>query len=372
MKTVQVTGLILLLCGAAFAQDVEVDITGRTVFCVHYDDGLQAQDFSSYITDADEQELNFNPRDTRIGFKAVSTDGPLTFKSVFEVDFYGTNASNNLIPRLRLGYAEVAHSNGVSLRFGQDWLPIAQQFPGTVDFGVLSWGGNLWWRVPQVTARYNSGNIEALASLAMHRNSNDQEIDEKMPWVMGRIAAKNLFGTNAMVALGGGWRSVTVAAVTDPTIDPDIDPVTFTDNDYSPHVIAAEFKLPIGSMLLNGEVYSGQGVGREFVRYGLDYNPYHPDGATEMACRGGFVNLKVPVNCKLDFNVGIGVDDPEDEDLEGSTAPYLKNRVMYANLKYKMTKQFGFGVEYNDYETIAVNEDVRDGSRMTFACWYIF
>ncbi|MCP4143749.1 MAG: hypothetical protein GY752_00540 [bacterium] len=355
MKTVQVIGLILLLCGAAFAQDVDVDITGRTVFCIHYDDGLQSQDFSSYITDADEQELNFNPRDTRIGFKAISTDGPWTFKSVFEVDFYGTNASNNLIPRLRLGYAEAANSNGLSMRFGQDWLPIAQQFPGTVDFGVLSWGGNLWWRVPQVTARYNKGNIETLASLATHRNSNQQEIDEKMPWVMGRIAAKNLFGTKAMVALGGGFRSV-----------------IFAGNEYSSHVIAAEFKLPIGKTLINGELYSGQGVGREFVRYGLDYNPTHPDGATEMACTGGFVNLKVPANCKLDFNVGIGMDDPEDDNLEDSTAPYLKNTVIYANMKYKMTKQFGFGVEYNDYETIALDEVARDGSRLTFAWWYIF
>jgi hypothetical protein len=354
VKVVQIFGLILLLAVSAFAQDVELEITGRTFFAVHYDDGMQAQDFSSYIT-GDGKELNFNPRDTRIGFKATSTDGPWKFKSVFEIDFYGTNAGNNLIPRLRLGYTEAANDNGFSLRCGQDWLPIAQQFPGTIDFGVLSWGGNLWWRVPQITARYNRGNIEALGSFTMHRNSNDQEIAEKRPWVMGRVAVKNLLGTKAMVAVGGGYRSVTVEG-----------------NDYTPHVITAEFKLPLGKMLLNGEVYSGQGIGREFVRYGLDYNPDHPDGATEMACTGGFVNLKAPIHCKLDLNVGAGIDNPEDDDLEGSSAPYLKNSVMYANLKYKLTKQFGFGVEYTGYETIGLDEVALDGSRITAAWWYIF
>ncbi len=85
--------------------------------------------------------------------------------------------------------------------------------PGTIDFGILSWAGNLWWRLPQFTVRYDQESFETLISLAAHRNSNDQEIQEQMPWLMGRIAAKNVIADNTTLAIGGGVRSVTVGGV---------------------------------------------------------------------------------------------------------------------------------------------------------------
>jgi len=353
--------LVLFAASAAFAgmkaveeEGRELTFWGRAIFNTHYDTAIQAYDFSSYLTDDTTEEFNFNPRDTRLGFAASEKSGEWNYRAVFEIDFYGTNAGNSLIPRMRLGYAEAKNESGLSIRGGQDWIPIAQQLPGTIDFGVMSWGGNLWSRVPQMTLRYKSGNVEYLAGAMKNRISNDQEMQEIMPWLMGRIAVVDLLGEKSMIAVGFGYRSVEVDAV-----------------DYAPYLAAAEFRLPVGERLvLNGEAYTGKGMAREFVHYGFDYN-----GVDEIESMGGFVNLAAKVNCRAQVNFGFGFDDPEDADLavmDPDDVRYLKNTVMYGNLKYKVTPQFGWGLEVLNYATDVGAADDLTGQRFTTSWWFVF
>lgn len=122
---------------------------GRIKFDLNYDTAeFKYNDFVAAVKeDASNDSVNFNPRDTRFGFEASHTDGNWTGNGRFEIDFYGDNNGNNLIPRMRLGYIDLANnSSGTSLRVGQDWIPVAQQNPATIDFGVLTAAGNLWWR----------------------------------------------------------------------------------------------------------------------------------------------------------------------------------------------------------------------------------
>lgn len=353
---------LLVLPGASAAGEVtsgvDLKVWGRAVFNLHYDTAIQSQDFMSYITDDETEEFNFNPRDTRFGFAATQANGDWTYGAVFEIDFYGDNASNNLLPRLRLGYAEAKNATGLSIRGGQDWVPVAQQNPGTIDFGIQSWSGNLWWRVPQVTLRYKSGQAEYLVSAMKHRISSDQEMQEKMPWLLGRIGLSDVLGEGSLIALGGGFRSVTVDSV-----------------DYSPYLAALELKVPFGDsgIVLTGEAYLGAGVGREYIHYGFDYNPGHPDGATEIESKGGFVSLMIPANEKIEFNLGYGMDDPTDDDLAGyADAPYLKNTSMFGNMKYKVTKNFGWGLEVIHLITDTGAADELTGQRFTGSWWFIF
>ncbi len=107
MRVLRACSLVLLVLGCAAAvatagDGPSFDVYGRSSFLIHYDTSLLKADFSSYVTDDGEDELNLNPRDTRLGVRAHSTDGDWTFGSAFEIDFYGDNAGNNLIPRLRL------------------------------------------------------------------------------------------------------------------------------------------------------------------------------------------------------------------------------------------------------------------------------
>jgi hypothetical protein len=340
---------------------VDLKLWGRAVFNIHHDTAILSQDFMSYITDDATEELNFNPRDTRLGFAATTREGDWTYKGVFEMDFYGDNAGNNLLPRLRLGYAEAAHANGLSIRGGQDWVPVAQQNPGTLDFGVQSWSGNLWWRVPQVTVRHRQQSVEVLASAMKHRVSVDQEMQETMPWLLGRVAVHDLVGEGSMLAVGGGFRSATIDS-TDFSVD------------YTSHLLALEARVPVGEtgIVVNGEAYVGQGVGREFVHYGFDYNTRHAGGGREIASKGGFVSAVVPVTPKIKVNAGYGLDDPDDDDLAGMTAAYLKNSTIFANFKYKVTPQFGWGLEAIHFVTDTGGADELSGQRFTGSWWFIF
>lgn len=337
----------------------ELRFYGRTIFNMHYDTAIQSQEYSSYLTDDTTEEFNFNPRDTRLGVEARETCESWTYRAVFEMGFYGSNAGNNILPRLRLGYAEAIGSSGLSIRGGQDWIPIAQQLPGCIDFGILSWSGNLWWRVPQMTLRYKSGNVEYLASAMKHRISNNQEMQEIMPWMIGRVAVGDLFGEKSLLALGAGYRSV------------DVD-----NNEYTPYLAALEFYLPFGDsgVVVNGEAYVGKGIGREFVHYGFDYNPDHPDGAREIESKGGFINLASMISDRIQINLGYGFDDPADCDMDNAATapPYLKNTVMYGNMKYKVTKQFGWGLEVLNYATDVGGTDDLTGQRFTGSWWYVF
>lgn len=362
--TVCLLVVLLLVSGALAESSVEVRngtmlmFWGRAIFNTHYDTAIQKYDFSSYLTDDTTEEFNFNPRDTRLGFEARNDHEAWVYRAVFEIDFYGDNAGNSLLPRLRLGYAEAVCESGLSLRGGQDWIPIAQQLPGCLDFGVMSWGGNLWSRVPQMTARYKVGNVEYLASAMKNRISNDQEMQEIMPWLMGRLAVSDIIGEKSLIAFGVGARTVDVDA-----------------NAYSPYLAALEFRLPLADsrVVVNGEAYLAKGVGREFVHYGFDYNPTHPDGARAIESKGGFVNAAANVSDRVQLNLGYGFDDPLDADLDAAAeVPYLKNTVLYGNMKYNVTKQFGWGLEVLSYATDVGAADDLMGLRMTGSWWYVF
>ena len=357
--------LAALFPGAgAAAEPVETKFWGRSVMLMVYDtaDFRAGIDFGSYVVTDGPARVNFNPRDTRLGLSAAQTKDEWTYKSCFEMDFYGDNASNNLLPRLRLGYAEASHRNGFSLRAGQDWIPIAQQNAGTLDFGVLAWGGNLWWRVPQVTLRKKTANVELLAGVMKHRISNTQEAEETMPWVMGRVAATNLQGGKGLLAIGGGFRSNTLADTVDETA---------VDTDYNAWVVCGEWKLALGPrVILNGEAWTGQGVGREFVRYDLDYNR---QARRSIQAQGGFANAACDLGRGAQLNLGAGLDDPDDVDAAGSTTiPFVKNQVVYGNVKWQATEHFGAGGEVMSFATRTLGGADLDGMRYTLGTWFTF
>jgi len=338
---------------------VDLRFWGRVVMNVHYDtDDVRGEtDFETYLVAEGNEEVNFNPRDTRFGFSASSKAGAWDTSLVAELDFYGDNAGNNLIPRLRLGYIELANDTGVAWRMGQDWIPIGQQNPATVDFGILAWGGNLWWRVPQITVRKQTGNWQLLGSLMKHRIASSQENQEDMPWVIGRAQWSE--GGN-LVAFGLASRSVEV-----------------DDNDYDPFLGVLELKFRVGAAAtIVSELWTGAGVGREFIRYGLDYNQA---AGTEIDGQGGFVSLAVDTGNGGTFDLGLGLDDPEDEDtyLPGTTSPvgsvpFLENNVIFANYKWSFSKQVKAGVEVIHFDTEQAEGDAITGQRFTLSLGYIF
>jgi hypothetical protein len=361
-------------CAQAQAADVtsKVDLSlwGRAKFDFQYDTAnlRPNTDFSSFISsdpDDFDGKLNFNPQDTRFGFKGHVADGDRTCGAVMEIDFYGANNANNLLPRMRLGYVFM-EKKSFSLRAGQDWIPVAQQNPATLDFGILSWAGNLWWRVPQITARYKLDNgVELLGSVMKHRVRNEIDTQERLPWLLGRVAYGGFLNGKGLVAVGGGFRSVEVDSI-----------------DYAPFLAALEFVLPFSDKVqLVGEVYTGAAIGEEFVHYGFEYNPAHPDDAAdegrEIATMGGFASLSFQATPKVSISVGGGMDDPDEDDATGMAIPYTKNTVIFGNVKFQPNKNMGMGFEVLQFMTEQgedANGDTVEwtGQRITGSTWFTF
>lgn len=357
------------------ASTVDLKLWGRVNFAATYDNfqgsnGIGGPDFMNFVASEGNEDLSFNARDTRFGFAAANAWDAWTARAVVELDFYGDTASANLAPRLRLGYVELLHQNGFSLRAGQDWVPIAQQNPGTMDFGILSYGGNLWGRAPQITARYKTGAHEVLLSAMHYRTLNAEDQQERMPWVFGRYAFLGLMDGKGVLALGGGVRRADVSNSGGSVHE------SATD-----HLVAAEVKLPLAARVtLTAEAWEGAGVGREFTRTGFDYNA---DGEAMSGC-GGFVSGEWRFDDRWSLNVGCGLDQPDDADttgttLYGTTVPYDSNRVLFVNVQHQLSKQLGMGIELIDFRTeltdeasIGADGQVLRGQRIAFGMWFVF
>lgn len=333
---------------------VKVDLNYDTAQFTRYNDFLGVIE-----EDGGNDSTNFNPRDTRLGFEASHTDGNWTGKGRFEIDFYGANNVNNLIPRMRLGYVDIANnSTGTSLRIGQDWIPVAQLNPPTIDFGLLSAAGNLWWRIPQVTLRQKMGDAELLVSAMKHRRQSTRE-DDRMPWALGRISYA--MGKGGLIALGGGYRTET-----DDTTDKEIDR----------WLSALELKFTTGPITLCAEGWWGEAIGDEFLRYDMDLNDSDPTDPNEIESRGGFVSLIAKATEKLSFSGGYGIDDPKNDDMEGmqgtlNDRQFTKNEIAFLNTWYSITKGVKVGAEVEYVKTERFDNTDR-GARYTLSAFYAF
>ena len=347
---------------------------GRIKFDLNYDTAeFKYNDFVAAVKeDASNDSVNFNPRDTRFGFETSHTDGNWTANGRFEIDFYGTNSGNNLIPRMRLGYVDLANnSSGTSLRLGQDWIPVAQQNPATIDFGVLTAAGNLWWRMPQVTLRQKLGDVELLLSAMKHRRE-DTEDEERMPWFLGRVAYN--FGDGNLVALGGGYRTGEYIYDGGAGVG-----TVHTGKDIDRWLAALELKLNLGPVLLKAEGFWGEALGKDFLRYDMDVNDSDPNNPKEIEAIGGFISLTANATDDLTVSAGYGIDDPRNDDMktmrgtlsDNSDRRFTKNSIAFLNTWYKVTKGVKVGAEIMYVETERFNS-TDAGLRYTLSTFYNF
>ena len=338
---------------------------------------------TSKVSDYQNDSTNFNPRDTRFGALVFHKRGNWVIKGHTEIDFYGTNAGNNIIPRIRLAYVDIYNSKTrTSLRFGQDWIPVAQLNPSTIEFGILTAAGNLWWRVPQLTVRQKVfTNWEILGSLMMHRRISTGS-EERMPWLLARIQYKDgvlnkVFGKGSMIAIGGGYKHEAVEADEDASFPREY----FNESDVDRWLVVGEWKLNFElfdqKFQFKGEAWTGRGIDDEFLRYDLGVNAY----GEPIEAYGLWGNLVWNINPRWTFSIGAGFDDPNDSEIlkgqeeVGAKAlndrQFTKNTQYFANLWYKLTDHVRIGAEVMHIETER-DEWVDTANRFTLSAFYNF
>lgn len=339
-------------------------------------------------TDWDNDSLSFNPRDTRFGFSASHSAGDWIGKGVFEIDFYGTNAGNNLIPRMRLAYIDLANTTlGTSVRVGQDWIPISRLNPSTIDFSILSATGNLWWRVPQVVVHQKIPAVEGLDVMVgamMHRRTSTEN-ENREPMYVARLGYDfELMGGKHMVAIGGGYQnSGTDASYTHPETGDD---VTSDNQTIDRWLTTLEAKFNIGPFLLKGEAFYGEGIGDKFLRYDMDTYLTDDGDVQEIESRGGWVDLTYKIIPRWSVTAGWGIDDPKDDDYDkvalvadntrAGDRCFTQNQAFYLNSWYSLTEAIKLGGEWTYMETerkdVDGNHYTDQGNRFTVSMFYAF
>jgi hypothetical protein len=280
------------------------------------------------------------------------------------MDFYGSPYGNNLQPRMRLGYIDLKNiKTNTSILAGQDWTPISRLNPSTIDFGLLAAGGNLWWRVPQVTLRQSFNNdFEILVSAMKHRRTSTAN-EDRMPWLLGRISKGFKFSDFcAMLALGGGYRHESYD-------------YEDSSHDLKRWLVCGELMASYKNFSMKGEYWYADGVGRNFLRYDLDVNSQ--TGETIKA-NGGWLDLTYKFTPRLSATIGAGFDNPKNEDIlekckveELNNRQFTKNEIAYVNLWYKIFKPLRIGAEYMRVETERDN-NTDSGNRFTVSMEFKF
>uniref|UniRef100_A0A7V5XFF5 Porin n=1 Tax=Thermodesulfobacterium geofontis TaxID=1295609 RepID=A0A7V5XFF5_9BACT len=333
------------------------------------------------VKDYQNDSTNFNPRDTRLGTLVYQKRGDWIVKGHTEIDFYGYNSGNNIIPRMRLAYVDIHNSKTkTSLLFGQDWIPVSQLNPSTIEFGILTAAGNLWWRVPQLTIRQKVfENWELLGSLMMHRRIATSS-EERMPWALARVQYKDgvlskIFDKGSMIAIGGGYKhdAVEPGDVSFPR------KYFTTESDVDRWLLVGEwvlnFKLFNQKFQFKGEAWTGKGIDKEWLRYDLGVNAY----GEPIEAYGLWADLVWNIKPRLSFTIGAGFDDPNDKEiLKGQYGPqalndrqFTKNTQYFANLWYKLSDNMSIGVEVMRIETER-DKWVDTANRFTLSAFYNF
>jgi hypothetical protein len=351
---------------------VKMDYTYDTAQFVNYNDFLGVPANSSTTSDQKNDSTNFNPRDTRLGFSASHAVGEWAGKGVVELDFYGTNSGDNLIPRMRLAYADLANKDwGTSVRAGQDWVPILSTNPSTIDFGILSATGNLWWRRPQFTVRQNvdlgdTGGLQFLMSAMLARRQSTAS-ESRMPWLLGRAAWNfDFLDGKHMLAADIGYQRDKVSSGT-------------ADDRLDRWVAGAEAKFGIGPVLIKGEFWIGQGIGGDFLRYNLDTRTNSAGDTKVWDAWGHWVDVTYKIMPKWSVTAGFGMDNPDNSQYKQATnndRTFKKAYNMYVNTWYTLGPDVKVGFEAMNLqanrEDAGGNSFHDNGQRYTASLFYNF
>jgi len=316
-----------------------------------------------------DDTFNVTARQTRLGMRltdpgdhAVKTTGRV------EVDFYGDGAENKPEAFMRHAYLQLEWpEHQFSILAGQTSDVISPLVPGTVNYTVLWWQGNIGYRRPQV--RLTKGfdlteNVNLNTQVAVTRtigrtntlngdrtDPGDTGEDHGLPGLQARAAVTFplLDGKPTTVGVSGHFAKE--------EIDTDLRDSHQNVCSWSANLDVA---MPVtGWMTIKGELFTGQDLDAYLggIGQGVDMNTLKPI----QSC-GGWGAVGLGPWEKWRFNVGAGVDAVDGGDVTASTARTV-NRAIFGNVLYQITKNATVAFEvshlHTEYKGLQPGDSVR-------------
>jgi len=348
-----------------------------------------------------DNKFTINFRHSRFGFDFSKPYDKFRVFGKMEMDFYTQSNNENTWPwnpnhspvRARRVFAGIEYGTW-QLLAGLDWLTISQLYPHLSNFPAGTYMGNPGYRMPQVrlTKWFNTSYGTLKFQIAAEKGygfPRDDEIifdedpanDAGFPGIEGRIALESkLFGKPMLIALWGHYSKEEYDIGTG-------------EEDAESYSIGLEAKIPLPfarKAFLLGEAWYGRNFDGYYscgvaqgTRFRLSDGSYTtrldrvPNDQVvevdEIDAWGGYVELEIFWTPKLVTHFGWGIDNPDNDDLEGVTNARLQQQMYYVNFLYRLTKEFGFGMEYMYIET-DYHDSLGDGelNRVMGSLYYFF
>jgi hypothetical protein len=331
-------------------------------------------------------------RQSQIGLEAfgpdiagahTSADIKFDFAGGFPYSPYGTSTG---LVRLRTGTIRLDWGN-TSLIVGQDALffaPLSPTSLASLATPPLSYNGNLWNWTPQVRVEHTI-KVSESSSILVAGGVLDSLSGEKplstydrtatfgeasgQPAYASRVALRQkVFGQNWTLGFGGyygrqnwgygrkidGWAGTT------------------------------DLTAPLGKYVeLSGEYYRGRAVGgiggavgQSIVVTAPGIYPATPiKGLDSM---GGWAQLKLKPNSKLEINAAAGQDNPFASELRAFptttiyAVPIARNRSALANIIYRIRSDVLLSAEYQRLRTVDIGGNSYGANHITLSLGYLF
>jgi hypothetical protein len=342
---------------------------------------VQVGDYAFYVlpqvNGERDNEFNMTARETRIGLELMGPDTE-DWKTTgkIEVDFYGpSGTANSANLRLRLGYLDVAHSSGFSVRAGQDWETFVTVIPRMLNFAILADAGQLGLRRPQLRLSQEvpiSGSTKFTAKVAAARpigqdldgGGQDDGADSGAPhFQYNALLETPLLTTKASKFSFSG---VIGRDTIDTTVSNKV--VTTDENNYNVWAMIGSALLPVHQKVaLQGTLWTGENLSTYYGGIGQGVNIAKQ---TAIGAKGFWVQIMTdPLEC-LNWNLGYGLDDPSDADL--SKGNRARNTMIFTSLYYKLTTAVTLAVEYSNITTAYLQGDDATDNRFQGSMIYKF
>ncbi|MBI3604150.1 MAG: hypothetical protein HY205_06845 [Nitrospirae bacterium] len=257
----------------------------------------------------------------------------------------------------------------------------------------MGYGGNLWQRLPQVTVRHQfNENVEGLLTVMRFErglsaccgntqvrtttttsvgggSTNTAPFNDPVqhPYYGGRLAytgTGSLQGT--MLAASVGYRYYRSAPIAGSAFR--------SGQDINSYLVGIELVQPLARTLkFSGEVAYGQGLGVEFFRYNQELNLTTGKPIRTLV---GWGQLSYAPTKNYTFLAGYGFDNPNKDDLRGSTTgdniQYLSNQRTYLTMVRPIWADFYLGAEFQNLWTQWTTQERFSGQQYNVSVWYNF
>ena len=377
---------------------LDVEIYGRIKLDAVYDSArVDVGNYAKWVRpdrgNNDRSQYDVTANESRIGLlingpknEDIKTGGRI------EMDFYGGGAENKSNPMMRHAYMTVDWlSEKFGILAGQTSDVISPLWPDTLNYSVGWWVGNIGYRRPQLRLtkeftidKDSSIKLEgAIARTIGRTNSGILSADQAdtgenagVPTFQGRISA-----TIPMLGYKPGTIGFSGHYAKEKYDTAPSSSVPATDNRiFDSWSLNLDYLQPINEWLsVKGEFFTGEnldaylgGIGQGVRNIGTASAPIYDK---EIAAKGGWVQASLGPWGKWRFNVGVGIDDPKNDDLKGSGASLdvrALNRSIFGNVIYAIDKNAEIGFELSQWHTEYLNSNDADSIRAQTSFIYKF